>query len=88
MVRRGSGFRAAPLAHEIEAASKALQTAGGQAIYFLFPGNRRGLDVQARYIQRLEAGGIACLPRKVERIRARETPARKERSSRSAASIA
>jgi Transposase DDE domain group 1 len=73
LVRWDSGFHSAPLAHDIDAASQARQAAGGQAIYFLVKGNPRGLDVQALYTQRLDAGAIACLPREGKRVWGWET---------------
>jgi hypothetical protein len=66
LVRWDSGFHAAKLALEIEAASLARQAAGGQPVHFLVKGNPRGLDLQWMHAERLDA--IACVPREGKRV--------------------
>lgn len=67
LVRWDSGFHATALAHAIEAASRARQTAGGQPIHFLVKGNPRRIPVEALHTERLNTGAIACLSREGKR---------------------
>jgi len=71
LVRWDAGFHALALAQDIEAASKARQAAGGQALYFLVKGNPRGLDSAALHAQRQDT--LACLPREGKRLWVWET---------------
>jgi hypothetical protein len=73
LVRWDSGFHAAHLAHQIEAASLARQAAGGEPIHFLVKGNPRRMDLQALHAQRIESQAIACLPREGKRVWVWET---------------
>jgi hypothetical protein len=79
LVRWDSGFHAAHLSHQIEAASCARQAAGGEPIHFLVEpihflvkGNPRRMDIQALHDQRSNQT-IACLPREGKRIWVWET---------------
>jgi len=72
LVRWDSGFHAAHLSHQIEAASCARQAAGGEPIHFLVKGNPRRMDIQALHDQRSNQT-IACLPREGKRIWVWET---------------
>lgn len=73
LVRWDSGFHAARLAHQIEAASLARQAAGGEPIHFLVKGNPRRMDLQALLAQRTKSQAIACLPREGKRVWVWET---------------
>jgi len=73
LVRWDSGFHAAHLSHQIEAASIARQAAGGEPIHFLVKGNPRRMDIQALHTQRIESQAIACLPREGKRVWVWET---------------
>lgn len=73
LVRWDSGFHAARLSHQIEAASMARQAAGGEPIHFLVKGNPRRMDIQALHAQRVEVQAIACVPREGKRIWVWET---------------
>ena len=66
LVRWDSGFHAALLSIQIEAASLARQATGGAPIHFLVKGNPRRMDIAALHAQRLEA--IACQPREGKRL--------------------
>ena len=68
LVRWDSGFHAAALAHDIEAASRARQATGGQPIHFLVKGNPRRLPLEAVHAERLDTGAIACLAREGKRF--------------------
>jgi len=66
LVRWDSGFHAAQLSHQIEAASVARQAAGGEPIHFLVKGNPRRMDIAALHTQRLDK--MACQPREGKRL--------------------
>lgn len=66
LVRWDSGFHAALLSVQIEAASLARQAAGGEPIHFLVKGNPRRMDIAALHAQRLET--MACQPREGKRL--------------------
>jgi hypothetical protein len=66
LVRWDSGFHAALLSVQIEAASLARQATGGEPIHFLVKGNPRRMDIAALHAQRLET--MACQPREGKRL--------------------
>ncbi len=83
LMRWDSGFHAARLTHEVDAASEARQADGGKAIHLLVKGNPRGLDLQALHARLLDAQAIACEPREGKRVWVWETEETNRHAQRS-----